>query len=220
MAPAPTLYGKRDSPRITMEPDGDSLGGVPALEFINTTDRHGDPAATDRFASGYVNLLDWSVQTGTIDADTARRLALLAGKAPREAAEVRRRAISLRTALHEIVSALVAGASPSPEALATLNLEAGHARSRQVLVAADDRLDWGYGGRPDLDHPLHLVALSAADLFVSGHVDRIRSCDAPGCERVFLDTSKNRSRRYCSTSSCGSRVRVRRFRERQRTGDG
>lgn len=42
--------------------------------------------------------------------------------------------------------------------------------------------------------------------------DRLRICANPQCGLVFLDLSKNGSRRWCDTAGCGNRERVRRYR--------
>ena len=42
--------------------------------------------------------------------------------------------------------------------------------------------------------------------------DRLRICGNPHCRLVFLDISRNHSRRWCDTTGCGNRDRVRRYR--------
>jgi hypothetical protein len=49
---------------------------------------------------------------------------------------------------------------------------------------------------------------------------RLRGCAAPGCDGVFVDLSRNRSRRYCDTGNCGNRVHVAAYRARLRSVDG
>jgi len=55
-----------------------------------------------------------------------------------------------------------------------------------------------------------------ADLVRLREADRLRRCEAPGCEAVFVDLSRNRSRRYCDTGNCGNRQHVAAYRERLR----
>ncbi len=74
------------------------------------------------------------------------------------------------------------------------------------------------------DAPLqHRIAAQAgfalADLVRLRETGRLRRCEAPGCEAVFVDLSKNRSRRYCDTGNCGNRQHVAAYRER-RAGRG
>ena len=64
----------------------------------------------------------------------------------------------------------------------------------------------------------HRIAAQAgfalADLIRLGETDRLRRCAAPDCAAVFVDLSKNRSRRYCDTGNCGNRQHVAAYRER------
>jgi predicted RNA-binding Zn ribbon-like protein len=70
------------------------------------------------------------------------------------------------------------------------------------------------------DAPLeHRIAAQAgfalADLVRLRETGRLRRCEAPGCDAVFVDLSKNRSRRYCDTGNCGNRQHVAAYRERR-----
>jgi predicted RNA-binding Zn ribbon-like protein len=57
--------------------------------------------------------------------------------------------------------------------------------------------------------------MAFVDVVRQGELDRLRVCDADDCDDVVVDLSKNRSRRYCS-STCSNRVNVAAFRARQR----
>jgi predicted RNA-binding Zn ribbon-like protein len=59
------------------------------------------------------------------------------------------------------------------------------------------------------------VAFAFADLVRLRETGRLRHCEAPGCDAVFVDLSKNRSRRYCDTGNCGNRQHVAAYRERR-----
>jgi predicted RNA-binding Zn ribbon-like protein len=58
------------------------------------------------------------------------------------------------------------------------------------------------------------VATSAVELQRDGDPRRLKTCDNPDCSWMFYDNTVNRSRRFCSTTPCGSLIRVRRFRQR------
>jgi len=63
------------------------------------------------------------------------------------------------------------------------------------------------------------LALAFADLIRANATDRLRLCDAPDCDAVLVDLSRNRSRRYCDTGNCGNRQHVAAYRARRaRTG--
>ena len=66
----------------------------------------------------------------------------------------------------------------------------------------------------DLLSPLAPVIKSAVDLLTSGAIGRVRTCAADTCEWLFIDTTKNRTRRWCDMKVCGNRAKVRRFRSR------
>jgi predicted RNA-binding Zn ribbon-like protein len=70
----------------------------------------------------------------------------------------------------------------------------------------------------ELDRMLWPVARSAADTLTSGDLKRVRRCARQGCDWLFVDTSKNRSRRWCSMSMCGSRVKAGRYYRRVKKG--
>lgn len=59
-------------------------------------------------------------------------------------------------------------------------------------------------------------AMSLAVIIAQGEFHRLRTCDSDTCQDVFVDASKNRSRRYCSPEVCGNRASVRAYRERKR----
>ena len=54
-----------------------------------------------------------------------------------------------------------------------------------------------------------------AELVVSGESQRVRSCASPTCRDVFVDLSRNRSRRYCDSRTCGNRLHVAAYRARR-----
>lgn len=60
------------------------------------------------------------------------------------------------------------------------------------------------------------ITKSFADLLCNYDQSRIKLCDNPDCGWVFYDTSKNKSRRWCSDKTCGNVMKVRKFRERQK----
>jgi predicted RNA-binding Zn ribbon-like protein len=67
---------------------------------------------------------------------------------------------------------------------------------------------------PLADRMLVEAAMAVVDVVRSGELDRMRVCDAPGCDDIVIDLSKNHSRRYCS-ASCSNRVNVAAFRVRR-----
>src|SRR5262249_31803791 len=61
------------------------------------------------------------------------------------------------------------------------------------------------------------MATALASVVGSEHADRLGVCSAPACDRVFADTSRNGTRRFCSTAA-QTRVRAAAFRARKAGG--
>jgi predicted RNA-binding Zn ribbon-like protein len=59
------------------------------------------------------------------------------------------------------------------------------------------------------------LAMGLAELVVAGESQRVRSCASPSCRNVFVDLSRNRSRRYCDSRTCGNRLHVAAYRARR-----
>ncbi|MGN6031693.1 MAG: CGNR zinc finger domain-containing protein [Thermomicrobiales bacterium] len=196
-------------------------GGACFLDFINTVDRTpeapGALPAWDDLAPGYANLLAWAEMAGLVEEAQAESLRRTARKDGRGAAAVRRRAVALREALHGLVTAMLDGEEPSSDALETLDAEVRLLQQAQELAVVDGRLvsRTAPGRDRDLDAVLRPVVASAREVLGDHGVTRIRRCAAPECRTLFLDTTKNGSRRFCSASGCGNVTRIRRFRARQ-----
>jgi predicted RNA-binding Zn ribbon-like protein len=62
-----------------------------------------------------------------------------------------------------------------------------------------------------------ICAEGMARMIGAGHGDRLGTCEAPDCDRVYFDLSKNASRRFCSTT-CQNRVKAAAFRHRRSSG--
>jgi predicted RNA-binding Zn ribbon-like protein len=118
--------------------------------------------------------------------------------------------------LYRLFAAVAAGTRPRPEDLEVLNDHVPAAFARAHLAAANHRFVLkADAAADDLASPLAPVIQSAIELLTSPDVDRLRSCAADTCEWLFLDTTKNRTRRWCDMKVCGNRAKVRRFRERR-----
>lgn len=191
------------------------VGGRLCLDFCNTVrDRDGHPE--DRLVD-YGALVGWSWRAGILNREEAGRLVRMGRRSPTEAVAVHQRSLLLREALHEVLLPAAEGSDVPPQALDVINSELGRALARsQVLQAAGGfTWIWAEGGRA-LDSMLWPIARSAADLLTSGERTAVRSCGGPDCGWVFLDTSRNRTRRWCDMRLCGNRAKARRHHERSR----
>ncbi|MEU9977111.1 CGNR zinc finger domain-containing protein [Streptomyces sp. NPDC051014] len=70
------------------------------------------------------------------------------------------------------------------------------------------------------DHLAADCGMALAFFVVAGEQDRLRRCEAPDCRRAFVDLSRNRSRRYCDSRTCGNRLHVAAYRARRKESAG
>lgn len=107
---------------------------------------------------------------------------------------------------------------PEPEAVKALNglLDDYPIHPR---ISGHDGMDWhvhlAEDDRPVGEHVVAMLAFGLAHVLVEEGFDRRGVCDSSDCDDVYLDTSRNRSRRYCS-ATCSNRENVAAFRARQR----
>jgi predicted RNA-binding Zn ribbon-like protein len=194
------------------------LGGRLCLDFANTADWHASDQPEELLTS-YTELVSWSQQAGLLTDQQARRLLRQAAERPDDAAAVLRQAIDLREAIYAIFAAIAHGQSPRASDLSTLNAALSETLAHSKIVPAESGFEWQWvGDASALAQPLWSVVRSAADLLTSNELHRVGQCaDDRGCGWLFLDTSRNHTRRWCSIEDCGNRAKAQRHYERKRS---
>lgn len=177
------------------------VGGDLALDFANTVD---DPLGPERWdhISSYGDLLAWAVRVGVLS--DGKRLAELAAADPHGRRSVIAHAHDLRDALNSTFGAVVDGddvTGPWRELRPYAQAAVGNAD-----VPAAGRQTWSF---TELESPLWPIAAAAHRLLVGGELPRLKRCVA--CPWLFLDRSKNGSRRWCSMQFCGTNEKMRRY---------
>lgn len=193
------------------------VAGHPALDFANNRRR----IAAAVPGEPYAGLLEFARRAGCLSAEDTERLTREAGRRPEEATAVANGADKLAASIRQLVRCHLLGERPPAPALEVLNHAIFEARSHaRVVAGGDGAYSWGWRlvRPPSLSRPLWPLARDAAELLVSEDMSRIGCCDADGCDWLFLDASKNRSRRWCDMAVCGNRAKVRRYRERSAAG--
>jgi predicted RNA-binding Zn ribbon-like protein len=193
------------------------IGGALCLDFVNTVDPRHAPGRRE-YLDSYPALVTWGQHAEAIDAAAAQRLLKTAANESAEAQRVVQRAITLREALYPVFARATSRQPPAHEDLDALNGELSDAMARLRVCWAPAGFTWGWEDtRPGLDRVLWPVIQSAADLLVRGPLSRVRECPGDGnCGWLFLDLSKNASRRWCEMRTCGNRAKVRRHYARAR----
>ena len=194
------------------------IGGALCLDFTNTIGwRVGSDS--DEKLYDYEDLVVWARHVGTLSARQGKELLERAASEPARARTVHRQALALREALYRVFSSLASGNPPQPGDVAQINVAVADAYQHLRLAALGDSFAWEWHEADgSLDLPMWMVARSAADLFVSPELGRVRECAGEKCDRLFLDASRNRSRRWCDMAECGNRAKARRNYARRRGG--
>jgi predicted RNA-binding Zn ribbon-like protein len=202
-------------------PSFDLSGGALCLDFANTWSDRGRPE-TEKLRR-YQDLLGFALQAGLLTRAEETRLACLAERDPRAAAAALALGRGLREALYRMLSALAASRAPAAADLERLNAALPEALSRLRLERRGSGFVWTWAA-PDarqgpLEAPLWPILRSAAELLTSDERRQVRECAGSACTWLFLDRSRNRSRRWCSMETCGNRAKAQRhYRRRCESG--
>jgi predicted RNA-binding Zn ribbon-like protein len=195
-------------------------GGHLALDFVNSLGGLlvADPNPEDEFLNDYGDLLTWSRLTGVLGDGDAERLRRLSRRRPAEAAGAFSEALELRALVDRVFRSIAEGSAPAERDLARLRDEASRALERGRLTPHGHGFEWSWPEPRDLEAPLWPLAHAAVELLTSGPLGRLRCCAR--CRWLFLDLSRNRSRRWCSMEECGTAVKKERYVERRRARRG
>jgi len=202
------------------ESDGYRFGldaGHLALDFANTISRREAPDESRDRLTQYGRLVSWGREAELLTEKEDKRLRAEAAERPRAAIAALRRAVALRETIFQLFVALARGQSAPESALDALN-----AALPDALAALRLRLDAGgfswrfVHGETDLAPILSPIVRSAAELLTSADLARIRECGSDTCFWLFLDRSKNGTRRWCDMKVCGNRAKARRHYHREK----
>jgi predicted RNA-binding Zn ribbon-like protein len=173
-----------------------------------------DHLGTDRHRADYAGLLAWTRYAGI--APSGDRLARHAQAQPRRAALAVAAALRLRGSIYAVFAAIAVGHSPAASDLAVLRDHFAEAIGAGVL--RDDALPsgWTWPADDDVAGPLHAIAASAIELLTGSAVRNVKQCAGNRCWVLFVDTTKNRSRRWCQMRYCGNVVKSQRQAARRR----
>jgi len=187
------------------------VGGRICLDFMNTVHCRGCMDLGEYFNS-YQDLVAWSQHVGIITNREAKTLSLKATKYPAKAKSAHSRTIELREIIYSIFSAVAEGKSPSKKDLGVFNNYLSRTMTLSRIIKKKDGLFLDSNGdKVNLDWILNPIIRSAADLMVSEELKKIKKCADPICGWLFLDISRNQSRRWCDMKDCGNRAKASRF---------
>ena len=172
------------------------VGGHVALDFINTAEQRGHPAAEDVLRTP-ADLRAWGRRLGLLTAGAS------AGAENGDETDELARAVAARELLHTLFVARIDGAEPTRAQLAQLSALAAEAHAAARLeTAGDGRVEWRWA-KSDLASVRHVAVTSAIELLRAEPTARLRQCPGDHCGWFFIDATKRGNRRWCSMSDCG-----------------
>ena len=205
---------RKPTPRYRPAPSGgprfDFIAGHPVLDFNNTVAWTPRGKSNNRLPRP-IDLVRWGTESSLLRSDEGRRLrgyCIRNGSRSRsELAETLR----LRDVVHHLFSDLVEGRAPNDAAMAALNQHLKKLRSRQKVEWRLGGLRWSPVESRGTTTIMDRIALQAAELLTSEDLQRLRACANPRCGWLFLDTTKNGLRKWCSMAECGGRAKSKRY---------
>lgn len=202
---------------------GIGVGGALALDLVNTLDWRLRAEPVELLKS-LAELARWARSAGVLDARQARGLRAWSAEHPRAAGRALAEAIEVREAIAGVFLAAARNEPLPARALGILEEACRRAWAERTLRSRGAAATWDWrdasgargGGAAIAMRPALAAALDAARLLTSDDRAHVRQCGDAQCGWVFLDTSRNHNRRWCSMQSCGNRNKARRFDARAR----
>lgn len=187
------------------------VSGDLCLDFANTAET-GSRSRPQEWLDSYEDLAQWSAYVGILSGPTVVRLQHTAALQLEAAETVFFRALRLRSSIRALFQALACGSEITEEMFVALTEERRIASEwvRLRPSGSGAPFHWHWQGPEDaLDQLIWPVVFAADALLLSPHVGHIKKCANHRCDWLFLDTSKNHTRRWCEMAVCGNRAKVR-----------
>jgi predicted RNA-binding Zn ribbon-like protein len=191
--------------------DWDLDSGNLVLDFANTAEFHASEQPDERLNS-YADLVSWAAAAGIISRQVVKALLSSSKENPKRAKKALQDALELREIIYSIFSALADDNPPRQKDLAEFNKFLSRSLNHARVMDAEETYTWGWDNmEASLDSLVWPVARETANLLTSPDMKRVGECaDDRGCGFLFIDTSRNHSRRWCSMESCGNRAKAQR----------
>jgi predicted RNA-binding Zn ribbon-like protein len=181
------------------------------INFVNTLSWRGREVPAEGLKS-YSDLIKWSRHVGIIIPQDANKLILKADREPAKGKKVLNSAVDLRETIYRIFAAIIESQKPAKEDLAAFNRYLSKTMVLSQIIKTKNGFDWDFNGdKSKIDWVLNPIIRSGADLLVSDELKKLKSCSDPTCGWLFLDISRNQSRRWCDMKDCGNRAKASRF---------
>ncbi|MFW6084899.1 MAG: CGNR zinc finger domain-containing protein [Gemmatimonadota bacterium] len=188
------------------------VGGRLCLDFVNTTGARASAEPRERLRS-YEDLLTWARRADVLPEEAVPRLLVEARARPAKAREALHDAIRVRETLYGVLRPLAEGERPGADALSALDVLLVEGAGRRALEVGPDGIAWRWSREPaEQTWFLWPIVHSAERLLTLEEASDLKRCGE--CDWLFVDETRNGSRRWCK-KLCGDRVRARRYYRRR-----
>jgi len=195
------------------------LGGRLCLDFVNTLDWRGTDTPQE-FLNTFDDLVSWSRHAGISSQQECRKLYEMAEQSNAAAEMVLNQALKLRETIYRLFAAGIANQNPRKEDLAIFNNNLSRSMQESQITLTKEGYTWDISGnRSRLDWVLNPIISSAAEILVSNERKRVKACADSACGWLFIDVSRNQSRRWCDMKDCGNRAKATRFYKKMQHDD-
>lgn len=192
------------------------IAGVLCLDLTNTIGGARNMPSEVDYLTSYADLLLWTREAGIVSETERQQLETQARENSAEASGILTRVRRLRETIYRIFSIHLDGGVISDTDLMLINEEIELCFHRSRIVRTSDGYAWGWSKELTLDGMIAPIVRSVVDLLSTpAALDRIRECSSDNCTWLFLDDTKNRSRRWCDMKTCGNAHKVNRYRSRK-----
>lgn len=200
-----------------VQPPWEFYSGNLALDFANTIDWPQSDQQKELLKTPD-DLLSWAGFYTDLSPEDLRWLKSETVRDSSLAEATLAKVITVRDAVYNIFTAEAHGQKPVPEDLAILVKFWGEAVRAGKLLQREEVYEWRWEkDELNLERAFYPVYGAAVDLLSSEQLAQVGQCaDDRGCGLLFIDTSRNHSRQWCSMEDCGNRAKAQRYYQRRK----
>ncbi|MGF6095061.1 CGNR zinc finger domain-containing protein [Pseudomonas sp. 18175] len=196
------------------------IGGARVLDFINTTNGRRPGTALkviEERLTSFQFFFEWALHASLVSAEEFEAYKSMVFESPMSYQPDLDAIIAFRECLYSVFYNLSLHRPAADEALQQINQTFQHGVTWRVLRSVDGTPAWSWKACTSAQELtamlLGRLAIEATQWLVSGELNGLRSCSSTDCDWVFLDISKNKQRKWCQMSVCGSREKLSRLKQ-------
>jgi predicted RNA-binding Zn ribbon-like protein len=186
------------------------VGGALCLDFSNTINSRRHPEHD--YLLTYSDLVDWAGKVEILSGQQAKSLKQRESQNAKKAEKALEKGRAAREIMYRVFSAIANESKPKEDDLNAITHLYEDAVGNGQHVKVNDHYEIAWKADETFDAFMWRIVASAEKLLLSEELSRVKEC--PHCGWLFLDMSKNQSRRWCSMNTCGARDKMRRYHSR------